>query len=185
MKKTICCTYVTERVIFQLAPAYFINRLTLNPTIKCCRPVYKHILRLWKNVYFWSNRTFSFWSLNTSKAPASFVPFKSNTALFAWWAHKSNVSFCSTRANSSFFTFLSLDSLRSRRPLFSPDALSCREAFRTMRASFPRCSFLSLVSRVPRGTFFSLESLLTCLTELISCITCLCKFIVDFLADLT
>ena len=163
MKNTICRTYVTEQVTFQLAPGYFLKRLTLNPTIKSCRLVWKHILSFWRNKYFGGNNTFAFWSLNTSKAPVSFASFKSNRAFFAWWAHTSSVSFCSTRTNNSYFTFLSLGSLRPCRPLFSPDALSSREAFRTTRAALPRSSFLSLVSGVSKGTFFSLRSLLTCL----------------------
>ena len=184
MKNTICCTNVTEQVTFQLAPGYFLKRLTLNPTIKSCRLVQKHILRFWRNKYFGRNNTFAFWSLNTSKAPVTFAPFKSNRAFFAWWAHTSSVSFCSTRAYCSHVTFYSLGSLRPCRPLFSPDALSSREAFRTTRASFPRGSFFSLVSGVSKGTFFSLRSLLTCLTELINCTARLCKFLVDFLAKL-
>ena len=184
MENTICCTYVTEQVTFQLAPGSFFKRLTLNPTIKSCRLVQKHILRFWKNKYFGGNNTFAFWSLNTSKAPVSFVSWISNGAFFARWAHTSSVSFRSTRSYSSHFTFKSLDSLRSRRPLFSPDALSSREAFRTTRASFPRGSFFSLVSGVSKGTFSSLRSLLTCLTDLISCTARLCKFLVDFLAKL-
>ena len=184
MKNTICCTNVTKQVTFQLAPGHFLKRLTLNPTIKSCRLVKKHILRFWRNKYFGRNNTFAFWSLSTSKAPVSFVSFKSNRSFFAWRAHTSSVSFCSTKTNSPFFAFLSLGSLRPCRPLFSPDALSSREAFRTTRASFSRSSFLSLVSRVSKGTFFSLRSLLTCLTELISCAARLCKFLVDFLANL-
>ena len=184
MKNTICCTNVTEQVTFQLAPGYFLKRLTLNPTIKSCRLVQKHILRFWRNKYFWRNNTFAFWSLSTSKAPVSFAPFKSNRAFFARWAHTSSVSFCSTRSYSPHFTFYSLDSLRPCGPLFSPDAMSSREAFRTTRAALPRSSFLSLVSRVSKGTFFSLRSLLACLTELISCAAHLCEFLVDFLANL-
>ena len=184
MKNTICCTYVTVRITFQLTPGYFLRQVTLNPTIKSCRFVQKDILRFWRNRYFGRNNTFAFWSLNTSKAPVSFAPFYSSGSSETWWAHKSSVSFCSTRAYCSLFTFYSLESLRSRRPLCSSDAFSSFRAQNTTRASFPRGSFFSLVSRVPRGTFFSLRSLLTCLTELISCGARLCKVLVDFLADL-
>ena len=157
--------------------------MTLNPTVKSCRFVQKHILRFWRNRYSRRNDAFSFWSLNTSKAPVSFAPFYSSRSSQTGWAHTSSVSFCSTRAYSSHFTFHSLESLRSRGPLCSSDAFSSFRAQNTTRASFPRGSFFSFVSRVPRGTFFSLRTMLTCLTELISCAARLCKFLVDFLAD--
>ena len=184
MQNTICCTYATEQVTFQLTPSYFLGQMTLNPTIKSCRFVQEHILRFWRNKYFGRNNTFSFWSLNTSKAPVSSAPFYSSGSFETWWAHTSSISFCSTRAYSSHFTFYSLESLRSRGSLCSSDAFSSFRAQNTTRASFPRGSFFSLVSGVPRGTFFSLRSLLTSLTELISFGARLCKFLVDFLADL-
>ena len=83
--------------------------MTLNPTIKSCRFVQEHILRFWRNKYFGRNNTFSFWSLNTSKAPASSAPFYSSGSFETWWAHTSSISFCSTRAYSSHFTFYSLN----------------------------------------------------------------------------
>ena len=183
MQNTICCTVMRKRTS-KLTPSYFLGQMTLNPTIKSCRFVQKHILRFWRNRYSERNDAFSFWSLNTSKAPVSFALFFSSRSFETWWAHTSSVSFCSRRAYCSHFTFYSLESLRSRGPLCSSDAFSSFRAQNTTRASFPRGSFFSLVSGVPRGTFFSLRSLLTCLTELISCGARLCKFLVDFLADL-
>ena len=157
--------------------------MTLNPAIKSCWLVNNHILRFWKNKYLGRNDTYSFWSLNTSKAPDSFAPFYSSGSFGPWWTHTPSVSFCFTRAYSSQVTFYPRKSLRSCRPLCSSDAFSSFRAQNTTRASFPRGSFSPLYPGYP-GAPFSPLGPCCCLTELISCAACLCKFLVDFLLDL-
>ena len=116
VKNTSLYINSTMQVTSKLTPCYFLRHVSLHPAIKCCRLIRKHKLRFEKNNYLGRDSTFSFWSLNTSRAPVSFVPFSSSGSFETCWAHRSSASFCPRRPNSPYFTFFALDSLRSCRP---------------------------------------------------------------------